>query len=143
VKEQIIHLEPHDDAISVRDKLGWVQATHVLLVFLPINDTDIAAQARSGPHPEEATRRQAQLALITRDADVIDNAEDVGIAHFPTVEASHRRTWRMAQAQISVERSEEQVLLDPELAEAASRLRILSNEPRQPMTRGMRVASWE
>ncbi len=139
MKEQVIHLEPHDDAVSVRDKLGWVQATHVLLVFPPDPGVDILTRRLDLVLIQrEATRRQAQLALITRNPQLIDHADELGIAHFATIEASHRRTWRMAQAQISVERSEEQVPLDPELAEAASRLHSLS-EPRPiRLPRGVR-----
>lgn len=123
MKEQIIRLESHDDAISVRDKLGWIRTNHVLLVFpddprvqiLP-RRLDLVLIQR------EATRRNAHLALITQDPLIIEHANELGIAHFPTIQASHRRRWRMQKAQVAVERSEDQIALDPELAEAASRL---------------------
>lgn len=108
MKEQIIHLEPHDDVISVRDKLGWVRAPRVLLVFPPhaeeriLHDRlDLVLIQR------EATRRRAQLALITRDPVVIEQARDLGIPCFPSVEASHRRYWRTARAPLTVGRRQQ------------------------------------
>ena len=105
MKEQIIHLEPHDDVVSVRDKLGWVRAPRVLLVLPDDSDErilrdrlDLVLILR------EATRRRAQLALITRDPVVIEQARDLGIACFPSIEASHRRYWRVARAPLIVER---------------------------------------
>ncbi|MBI5829345.1 MAG: hypothetical protein HZB20_07345, partial [Chloroflexi bacterium] len=35
MKEQILHLDPHDDYPSARDKIGWVQTDRVRLVWPP------------------------------------------------------------------------------------------------------------
>ncbi len=124
MREQIIRLESHDDVITAREKLGWVQATHVLLVF-PENPHERILQRRLDLVllQREATRVQAQLALITRDPNVSESAKELGIAVFPSVEASHRRSWQMAQAEISLTRSHPPTVLDPDLVETASRLR--------------------
>ncbi len=123
MKEQIIQLEPHDAFYSVRDKLGWVRAPRVLLVFpddpachILRKRLDLVLLQR------EATRRRAQLALITRDPVVIDHAGELGIACFKSVDASHRRFWRTARARLSVPRSERPTPLDPDLVEGATRL---------------------
>jgi hypothetical protein len=123
VKEQIIRLEPHDDIISVRDKLGWIRAPRVLLVFpedprvrILQDKLDLVLIQR------EVTRRRAQLALITRDPAVVEHARDLGIACFGSIEASHRRYWRTARARLAVARSERATPLDPALIEAATRL---------------------
>lgn len=123
MKEQIIRLEPHDDIISVRDKLGWIRAPRVLLVFpedprvrILQEKLDLVLIQR------EVTRRRAQLALITRDPAVVEHARDLGIACFGSIEASHRRYWRTARARLAVERSEHAVPLEPALIDAASRL---------------------
>ncbi len=105
MKEQIIHLEPHDDVVSVRDKLGWVRAPRVLLVFPPHSEERILCDRLDLVLIQrEITRRRAQLALITRDPVVIEQARDLGIPCFPSVEASHRRYWRTARAPLAVER---------------------------------------
>ncbi len=123
MKEQIIPLEPHDDVTSVRDKLGWTRAPRVLLVFpddsgahILHNRLDLVLLQR------EATRRRAQLALITRDPVVAEHARDMGIACFRSIADSHKRYWHTARARIRVERADK-AALDPSLAEAATRLR--------------------
>ncbi len=123
MKEQIIQLEPHDDINSVRDRLGWIRAPRVLLVFPPhqrhpiLRDRlDLVLLQR------EATRRHAQLALITADPVVIEHANELDIATFRTIEASHKRFWRTARARLSPP-EERPTPLDPDLAEAGSRLR--------------------
>jgi hypothetical protein len=124
VKEQIIQLEAHDDIVSVRDKLGWIRAPRVLLVF-PADRRSRILQDRLDLVllQREVTRRKAQLALITRDPVVIEHARDLGIPTFKSVEASHARFWRTERAQLQVSREEQPVPLEPDLAEAGSRLR--------------------
>lgn len=136
MKEQIIRLEPDDDVTSVRERLGWVQATHVLLVFpkdprarILQRKLDLILLQR------EATRNAAQIALITHDPIVLDSARELGIATFPSVQASRRKAWETARAQISVNREDQPVPLVPELAEAASRLRTPTAAPPRQMSR--------
>lgn len=124
VKEQVIHLEPHDDVTSVRDKLGWIRAPRVLLNFpddprYPIlrRKLDLVLIQR------EATRRQAQLALVTRDPEVIEQAEELGIACFRSIEASHQQHWHTRMAQLTVDRGEYAARLDPDLVEIGTRLK--------------------
>lgn len=124
LKEQIIRLDAHDDVTSVRDKLGWIRAARVLLVFPddpahPIlqRKLDLVLLQR------EATRQKAQLALITIDPVVIENAQELKLASFPTVEASHQRYWRSPRARLKIARPKKPASLDPDLIEAATRLR--------------------
>lgn len=124
MKEQIIRLDAHDDVASVRDKLGWVRAARVLLVFPddpahPIlqRKLDLVLLQR------EATRQKAQLALITIDPVVIENAKELKLACFPTVEASRQRYWRSPRARLKIARAKKPAALDPDLIEAATRLR--------------------
>jgi len=73
VKEQIIQLEPHDDVISARDKLGWVRAPRVLLI-LPDDPTQPILQRKLDLLilQREATRKRSQLAIITRDPIILN-----------------------------------------------------------------------
>jgi hypothetical protein len=128
MKEQIIHLEPHDDIISVRDKLGWIRTQGVLLVFPEGHNARVLQRKLDLVIIQrEATRRKAQLALITADPEVIDNARDLGIPCFPSVEHSQREHWRTRRARLAVSRQDQPQPLSPELAEAASRF-----QPPQP-----------
>ena len=41
MKEQILHLDAHDDFISARDKMGWAQTGRVLLVWPDLVYTEL------------------------------------------------------------------------------------------------------
>ncbi|MGF1504316.1 MAG: baseplate J/gp47 family protein [Anaerolineae bacterium] len=121
MKEQIIHLDTHDDIVSARDKLAWIRAERVLLVF-PDNPREPILQERLDLVllQREAQRRGASLALITRDPVIIEHAGLLDISAFPTVEASHRRHWKEAQRRLSVDRADQPTPLTPELVDAAT-----------------------
>lgn len=139
MKEQILRLEPDDDVASAREKLGWVQATHVLLVF-PDDPRQRILQRKLDLIllQREATRNQAQLALITRDPVVLESARDLGIATFPNVQASRHKVWETARAQLSISRDDQPVVLDAELAEVGSRLRHQSGGKVRQIPRSIR-----
>lgn len=121
MKEQIIQLEPHDDVHSVRDKLGWARAPRVLLVYPGNGHHILERRLDLVLLQREATRRGTQLALITRDPHVVENAQELDIAVFPTIQASHKTLWRTARARLDLP-ADRPTPLQPELAEAGSRL---------------------
>ncbi|MGB9640129.1 MAG: hypothetical protein ACPL4H_04405, partial [Anaerolineales bacterium] len=66
MKIQIIQLEPHDDVISTRDKMGWARAARILLVLpernhLFQNKLDQQLILRS------AQKIGTQIAFVTHD----------------------------------------------------------------------------
>jgi hypothetical protein len=92
VKEQVLHLDPHDDYISARDKMGWAQTTRVLVVWPPAahilrRRIDLMLLQR------HARRLGAHLALVTQDPVVREHAREVGLPTFATIDASQRSTW--------------------------------------------------
>lgn len=93
VKEQILHLEPHDDFISARDKIGWAQAARVLLVW-PEKGRVLGRRLDLVLLQRHAGHLGAQLALITGDPAVRDNARTLGLPVFDSIEASRQERWR-------------------------------------------------
>lgn len=98
MKEQILVLDPHDDYYSARDKMGWVQTQRVVLVWPPRGN-------RRTPPPlarpldlvllhRHAHRLGAQLALVTKDEMIRENAAALGLAAFDSLEATRRMRWR-------------------------------------------------
>jgi hypothetical protein len=127
MKEQIIQLEPHDDVVSVLDRLGWLRANRVLLV-LP-QDSQNRALQRSLDFvliQRELTRRRAQWAIITDDPVVIDHATNLGIPTFLSIADSHRQAWRSRPARITIRREDQPRPFDPALAPFASRQQLFS-----------------
>lgn len=143
MKLQIIQLEPYDDVISVRDRLAFVQAERVLLVWprpqagvAPVlcRKLDLVLIQR------EAARRGALLALVTGDPDIRDHARELNLSVFGSVRASQRGRWKKPQSKVFVDRSDRpKNEPDPyELMLHASRLRVLSPQQRlaRRITRG-------
>lgn len=93
MKEQILHLDPHDDFISARDKMGWVQTQRVYLIWPP--------QGRVLARPldllllhRHAHRLGAQLALITTDPVVREEAQSLNLPVFDSLDDSREQKWR-------------------------------------------------
>lgn len=93
MKEQILHLDPHDDFISARDKMGWAQTARVLLVW-PASGRVLARRLDLVLLHRHANRLGAHLAFITTDPVVVDHARQLGVPTFPSLEASRATVWR-------------------------------------------------
>ncbi len=93
MKEQILHLDPHDDFLSARDKMGWVQTERVLLVW-PARGQVLQRKLDLVLLHRHAHRLGAHLGLVTADDSIRDYAADLGVPVFPSVEASRKMKWR-------------------------------------------------
>ena len=123
MREQIIQLEPHDDVVSVLDRLGWVRARRVLLV-LPQGNRNQALRRRLDQVlvQRELTRHQAHFAFITDDPLVVDHARELGIPTFETIDESRQRPWRTRPAPLTIRREDQPRPFEPELTAFASRV---------------------
>jgi hypothetical protein len=92
LKTQILLLEPHDDVISVRDKMGWNQAGQVLLVW-PERGRPLTRRLDLVLILRHSARIGAQLALVARDPAVRSNARDLGIPVFKNPRQAQKRSW--------------------------------------------------
>jgi hypothetical protein len=92
--KQVIQLEKDDDLASLRTRFETSDFSHVVLVVArgyPYLNNDPSLQL---------LRRAAQdagveVALVTRDEDVVERARDFGIPTFGTVGQARRDNWRM------------------------------------------------
>lgn len=92
MKTQIIQLEPHDDTISVKDKMDWSQTPRVLLEWpnegkILRNRLDLVLLERY------CSTNGSQLALLTKDQQVIDQAEEAGIPVFQIRSEAQLQPW--------------------------------------------------
>jgi hypothetical protein len=93
VKTQIIQLEPHDDTISVKDKMGWSQTGRVALVWptrgqLMDRRLDLVLLQRY------SQSLGVQIAIVTRDPEVRFQATQLGIPVFRTVRKAQTERWK-------------------------------------------------
>ena len=93
MKTQIIQLEPHDDTISVKDKMGWSQTGRVALVWPPRGHLmdrhlDLVLLQR---HSQSLG---VQIALVTTDPEVRFQAGQLGIPVFRSVRKAQTERWK-------------------------------------------------
>ena len=93
MKTQILQLEPHDDVISTRDKMGWGQAARIVLVW-PKKERILLRRLDLQLLQRHAQQMGAQLALVTSDPDVRYNARQLAIPVFKNQRQAHSPRWR-------------------------------------------------
>lgn len=96
MKTQILQLEPHDDIISTRDKMGWGQAARIVLVW-PKNERILLRRLDLQLLQRHAQQMGAQLALVTNDPEVRFNARQLAIPVFKNQRQAHNPRWRVGR----------------------------------------------
>mgnify|MGYP000846378226 CR=1 FL=1 len=92
MKTTIIQLETHDDLISIRDKIEWCKSQRIILVFPKVvkrlpNVLELRLIERS------AVAKGAQIALVTRDHLLCENAGEAGIPVFRSIPLAQKGYW--------------------------------------------------
>jgi hypothetical protein len=93
VKTQIIQLEPHDDTISVKDKMGWSQIGRVVLVW-PARGMVMDRRLDLVLIQRHSQYLGVQIALVTTDPDVRFQAKMLGIPVFRSIRKSQTERWK-------------------------------------------------
>jgi hypothetical protein len=94
MKTQILHLEPHDDLISARDKMGWGQTGRILLVW-PERERVLTRRLDLVLIQRHSRFLGAQLGLVTQDPDVRFHARQLAIPVFKTFRQAQSVHWRL------------------------------------------------
>ena len=92
MKTQIIALEPHDDFISVRDRMSWAKSPRILLVWPKYEKIALRA-ADLRILQQHASMLGSEMGIITRRGDVRRDAERFGIPVFRSAKAAQRQAW--------------------------------------------------
>ena len=93
MKTQILQIEPHDDAISTRDKMGWSQTGRILLVW-PAHSRVLTRRLDLVLLQRHSQALGAQLALVVTDPEVRYQASLLGISTFRSVRAAEKTRWK-------------------------------------------------
>ena len=93
MKTQVVHLELHDDVVSVRDKISWAKTARILLVWprrghILERTLDLLLLQR------HAADLGAQLGLVTRSTEIRRAAGELGIPFFTTIAEAQSKPWR-------------------------------------------------
>jgi len=93
MKTKILHLDPHDDVTSARDKMGWGQTNRILLVY-PERGQMLNRRLDLTLLKRHSNSLGAQLALVTRDPEARFNARELGIPVFKSLRQAQSQHWR-------------------------------------------------
>ena len=94
MKTQIIQLEPHDDIVSARDKMGWGQTSRILLIW-PETGRVLDRRLDLILLQRHATTLGAQLAIVTTDPNVRYLAKELFIPVFNNTNQAQDSSWRV------------------------------------------------
>ncbi len=100
MKTQVIQLDPHDDVISIKDKMAWAKTPRILLVFprrkaIRLRNLDLRLLHRHAEH------LGAELAFVSRSGKMRKSAREEGIPFFRVISVAQRRSWpRLASPEI-------------------------------------------
>ncbi len=97
MRTQIIHLDPHDDLISIRDRMAWAKTPRILLVWpargrVDVRPLDLALLRRN------AESLGAQLGIVTRNAEIRAAAGAVGVSVFRKTVDAQKKPWLEPQS---------------------------------------------
>jgi hypothetical protein len=94
MKTQIIQLDSYDDLISTKDKIGWGKGSRIILVW-PLLGRPFGDKLELKLLLRHSRRLGGELGLVTRDAEVTANAEEVGIPVFRSLRKAQQTAWEM------------------------------------------------
>ncbi len=94
MKTTIIHLEPHDDLISIRDRMSWAKTPRILLVWPRRGRVDDVRPLDLALLQRRARGLGAQLGLVTRNAEIWQAAHEQHIPCFSTAKHAQRKPWQ-------------------------------------------------
>ncbi|MFH2103117.1 MAG: baseplate J/gp47 family protein [Chloroflexota bacterium] len=92
MKIHVIQLEPHDDSVSIRDKMGWAKAERILLVF-PRRQFHLIKHLDLLLLNRHAEKLGAQLGIVTRSLETVQNARKIGIPVFSRKTDAQQAAW--------------------------------------------------
>ena len=93
MKTAVIHLEPHDDLISIQDKLSWSKAPRIILIW-PAKGKVLRNRLEMVLMGRYSQKLGAQIGLVTQNQEVVNHASDVGISVFKSSTTANQQTWK-------------------------------------------------
>lgn len=93
MKTQVFQLDPHDDIVSVRDRLGWGRAGRVVLIW-PERGNILQRQLDLVLLKRYAQRNGMQIGLVTKDPVVIEHARETDLPVFTDSLHAQQGRWR-------------------------------------------------
>lgn len=93
MRTQIIHLDSHDDQVSARDKMGWTQTQRIILAW-PDSGQVLDRRLDLILLKRHSHMLGAELAIVTRNRKVVQNAKELGIPVYRKLVRAKRSHWQ-------------------------------------------------
>jgi hypothetical protein len=93
MKTQVIQLDPHDDGISVRDRMSWAKSPRILLVY-PRRSRILERALDLRLLQRHAAALGGQLAIVAQHEEIRLAAHELDIPVYKTAAIAQRRTWK-------------------------------------------------
>jgi hypothetical protein len=106
MKTQVIQLDPHDDVISIRDKMTWVRTPRLLLVY-PKRGAALARTLDLLLLQRHATSLGVHLGLVAASAEVRQRARELDIPVFTSALAAQKADWPETARKLKLRRKGE------------------------------------
>jgi len=95
MKTTLIHLESHDNLVSIRDRMSWAKTPRILLIWprrgrVDVRPLDLTLLRR------HAWSLGAELGLVSRDVGIWWAAREQKIPCFRTTKQAQAKTWHVA-----------------------------------------------
>jgi len=123
-RPEYIQLAANEDVNSIRDRLTFIRGTRILLIW-PEQGTALTRKLDLVLVQREAKRRAIQIALVTHDEQVLQNAADLGMSTFETIGESERGRWKRGRSRLFTSRDDrpDDAPEPEELMDVASRIK--------------------
>ncbi len=93
MKTHLIHLEPFDDIVSVRDKMKWGKSGRILIIWPRSRDPLLNRRLDILLLRRQADELGAVLAFVSRDSQVKSYARELKIAVFKNTRQAQETRW--------------------------------------------------
>lgn len=102
-RPEYIQLDEAEDIHSIRDRLSFIRAKHVLLIW-PEKGQALERKIDLIMVQREARRRAIQIAFVSHDKLVRQHAKEIGISVFSTIGEAESKRWLRTKSRIFTKR---------------------------------------
>jgi len=128
MKTHIIHLENHDNVVSISDKLSWGKAKRVLLVY-PSSGRIILRKIDLLMIQREAQKLGFSIGLVSIPYDLRKLATELDIPFFKSITDAQRRIWKKRnRVKLSIETRKHKDLIKPGFSGKLNKTEVQSND---------------
>jgi hypothetical protein len=103
MKTTVIQIDPHDDLVSIKDKMSWVKSARILLI-LPAKYNPFENELSLKIIQRYALELGSIVGLVSRNRQLNEVAENLGIPYFSSTVKAEKDGWFQKKSSIPYEK---------------------------------------